>query len=125
MTSPSNNLLLRLHKWAWRQDENFLTEAFAHLLRQLLESEPEAATELLSLLTASFLKVRVEDTRLVEVHTQVVETEGRPDLELRTAKQQVYVEVKVESEPGAGQLLRYRRLLRQSDAESTLLILLS
>jgi hypothetical protein len=26
-----NNLLLRLHKWAWRQDENFLTEALAHL----------------------------------------------------------------------------------------------
>ena len=31
MASSSDNLLLRLHKWAKRQDENFQTEAFAHL----------------------------------------------------------------------------------------------
>ena len=29
MTAPANNLFRRLHKWASRQDENFLTESLA------------------------------------------------------------------------------------------------
>jgi hypothetical protein len=35
MASPANNLFLRLHKWTWRQDENFLTESLAVVLEQL------------------------------------------------------------------------------------------
>ena len=41
MASPSNNLFLRLHKWAVRQDENFLTESLAVVLEQLLVLAPE------------------------------------------------------------------------------------
>jgi hypothetical protein len=33
MTSR-DNLLTELHRWARRQDENFTTESFAHLLKQ-------------------------------------------------------------------------------------------
>lgn len=34
MFDPEKNILAQLHKLAARQDENFLTEAFAHLLRE-------------------------------------------------------------------------------------------
>ncbi len=34
MALPTNNLFLRLHKWASRQDENFLTESVAVVLVQ-------------------------------------------------------------------------------------------
>ena len=36
MSVSDNNLLTLLHRWWPRQDENFMTEAFAHLLRHLL-----------------------------------------------------------------------------------------
>jgi hypothetical protein len=125
MRSPQNNLLLKLHKWAWRQDENFLTEALAHLLQHLLDQEPEAAVRLLHAMTGGLLTLRAEHARLVEVRTQIVSGEGTPDLELRTATQLVYLEVKSEAEVGTGQLARYRRLLRESGLASTALVLLT
>ncbi len=70
MASPENNLLVRLHKWARRQDENFLTETFAHLLLHLLWEEPEAAVNLLQVVTAGFLVIPVRESRAVEVRTQ-------------------------------------------------------
>jgi hypothetical protein len=125
MESPENNLLLRLHKWAHRQDENFLTDTFAHLLQHLLSEEPEAAANLLRRLTAGFFQLTVAEARHVAIRTQVTLTEGTPDLELRTLTQLAFVEVKVESEPDAEQLRRYRRLLSESGLGSTALILLT
>jgi hypothetical protein len=125
MEPPGNNLLLRLHKWAWRQDENFLTEVLGHLLQHLLDHEPEAGVRVLQLLTGGFLAPRPEEARLVEVRTQVFSSEGTPDLELRTSKQLAYVEVKSESEVSEDQLVRYRRLLRDSGVPATALVLLT
>lgn len=39
MSSAENNLFSALWKWAARDDENFITEAFAYVLRHLLEHE--------------------------------------------------------------------------------------
>lgn len=36
---PENNLLVELYRWTWRLDENFTTDASAHLLRHLLAEE--------------------------------------------------------------------------------------
>lgn len=125
MVSPENNLLVRLHKWAWRQDENFLTDAFAHLLQHLLDEEPEAAVGLLESTTGNFLKLGPGDAKAVEVRTQVVLTEGRPDLEIRAGQQLVFMEVKSEAEPSGEQLKRYKQLLRESGCPSTCLVLLT
>ena len=46
MASPAANLFLRLHKWAARQDENFLTESLAVVLEQLLVLAPDVGTRL-------------------------------------------------------------------------------
>ena len=51
MAAFQNNLLVRLHKWAFRQDENFLTETFAYVLEYLCEHEPEAASDIIFRLT--------------------------------------------------------------------------
>jgi hypothetical protein len=90
MDLPANNLLLRLHKWAWRQDENFLTEAFAHLLVHLLENEPEAGLGLLKALTGGVLDLPPIEARGVEVRTHVTSSEGTPDLELRSTAHLVW-----------------------------------
>ncbi len=42
MAPPVNNLFLRLHKWASRQDENFLTESLVLVLDHLLVLAPAA-----------------------------------------------------------------------------------
>jgi hypothetical protein len=125
MPSPENNLLLRLHKWAWRQDENFLTETLAHLLQYLLEHEPQAAVNLLRSLTEGFFDLRFEEARTVVVRTQVFTTEGTPDLQLSTASKRALVEVKSESDVREDQLSRYRKLLRDSVVPDTRLILLT
>jgi hypothetical protein len=120
---PENNLLLRLHKWAWRQDENFLTEAFAHLLQHLLIDEPEAAVRILQSITNGFLALCPGEARSVEVRTQVFTVEGTPDLQLRTSKQIALLEVKSEADAHPEQLKRYRKLLRDSGLPSALVLL--
>jgi hypothetical protein len=125
MTSPDNNLFARLHKWAWRQDENFLTESLAFLLQHLLEHEPGAAVRVLEAITNGFLKLKAEQARSVIVQTQLVLTEGTPDLRLKTEKQAVIIEVKSESPARADQIRRYRQSLQEMGVPSTCLVLLT
>lgn len=122
MPSAENNLLLRLHKWARRQDENFLTEAFAHLLQHLLIHEPEAAVCLLKDIT-DFLTLSPKEALAVEVRTQVVTADGTHDLHLRTSKQLALLEIKSESQANPEQLKRYRKWLRERDLPSRLILL--
>jgi hypothetical protein len=63
------NLLVRLHKWAHRQDENFLTETFAYVIQYLIEEEPQAAAGLLRSLTDGFLDLQPKEARAVTVRT--------------------------------------------------------
>ncbi len=125
MESSQNNLLIRLHKWAARQGENFLTESFAFLLQHLLDNEPEASVRLVGLITNGFIQLRPEESKVLEVRTQVTFGEGTPDLQLRTARQLAFIEVKSDSELAPGQLRRYRRILLASGFPETMLGLLT
>jgi hypothetical protein len=125
MASPTTNLFLRLHKWAARQDENFLTESLAVVLEQLLVLAPAVGTRLVSRLTGGFINLPSEDASAIEISTQVEAGTGRPDLVIRTLHRLVWVEVKVESEVRAGQLECYRGLLERSGVEQRQLILLT
>jgi hypothetical protein len=98
------NLFARLHKWAARQDENFLTESLAVVLEQLLTLAPEVGTRLIREVTGGFLNVAPEDASTISIQTQVEAMQGRPDLEIRVPHRLVWVEVKVESALRAGQL---------------------
>jgi hypothetical protein len=125
MALPENNLLVRLHKWAHRQDENFITEAFAHLLQHLLAEEPEAAIRILEAITGGFFRLTIQEARSVNIRTQIILSEGTPDLEIRTSTQLAFLECKSESPADPEQLVRYRRLLAKSGMTSTALILLT
>jgi hypothetical protein len=119
------NLFARLHKWAARQDENFLTEALAVVLEQLLILAPEVGVRLVSQLTGGFIEVNPESASIVEIRTQIETGQGRPDLEIRIPEHLVWVEVKAESELRAGQLEGYRVLPRESGIAQTRLVLLT
>ncbi|HTU89371.1 MAG TPA: hypothetical protein VMF69_04665 [Gemmataceae bacterium] len=123
--SDGPNLFARLHKWAARQDENFLTESLAVVLELLLILAPEAAVRLVSRLTGRFIELPPYEASSVVVQTQVEAGEGRPDLELRVPYRLVWIEVKVESELRTGQLEGYRVLLRECGIEQTRLVLLT
>ncbi|HWG45480.1 MAG TPA: hypothetical protein VN688_22140, partial [Gemmataceae bacterium] len=119
------NLFARLHKWAARQDENFLTESLAVVLEQLLILAPEVGVRLVRQLTGGFIDLPQDEASAIIVRTQVEAGQGRPDLEFRAPYQLVWVEVKAESELRAGQLEGYRVLLRECGIEQTRLILLT
>src|SRR5947209_10065165 len=125
MVDPQSNLLVRLHKWAHRQDENFLTESFAYVLQYLIEEEPQAASGLFRSLTDGFLNLQPVEVRAVTVRTQIVTGEGTPDLALRSADRLAFIEVKSESAASSAQLEKYRKLLDESGVLHTRLVLLT
>jgi hypothetical protein len=119
------NLFARLHKWATRQDENYLTESLAVVLEQLLVRAPEIGVRLVKQLTGGFIEVNPDNASAIEIRTQVEAGQGRPDLEISTSERMVWIEVKAESELRAGQLEGYRVLLRECGVAETRLILLT
>jgi hypothetical protein len=126
MNYPENNLLLSLHKWSRRQNENFHTEAFVHLLRHLLKYDSKFAVNLLRRLTGELLDLKPEDAHLVTLTTQIEISTGKPDIEIKTKDHLIYIEVKVEAGLGDRQLKRYRIDLQKKSAfKSKSLILLT
>lgn len=119
-----NNLLTALHRWASRQDENFITDAFAHLLRHLLAADAAVGRKLLQFLTDEKFSVG-SNNGSIQVKTQVTLAQGRPDIEISSEGQLVYVEAKVESGLGDRQLERYLAELdgKQSSGSTTLVVL--
>ena len=116
---------MALHRLAHRQDENFVTESFAHLLRHLLRHEPRVAVGLIAFLTDHRLDIALEKADTVTVRTQVTTDEARPDIEISTAEALVYVEAKAESGLGWEQLPRYRKALDADGRPSKMLVLLT
>jgi len=104
----TDNLLLKVGKWSG-QPENFLTEAFAHLLRNLLSSEGEIGASLLKYLTNGIVSIHQSGVDKVSVETQVSTPYGCPDILILTPHHRVYVEVKDEAPPGDTQISRYRQ----------------
>lgn len=125
MVLEGPNLFARLHKWATRQDENFLTESLAVVLEQLLALAPEVGTRLINRLTSGFIDVTADEASTIEVRTQVETGQGRPDLEILVPHRLAWVEVKAEAALRAGQLEGYRVLLGKSGVELTRLVLLT
>jgi len=123
--NPSNNLLIRLIKWAKRQEENYLTEAMAHLVESLRSVDNSLACDLLQLLTGGLLQLKMEELNTVEIVTQAVESSGRPDLVIRTTGHLFFIEVKKEARVRESQLLAYREQLSSYPDLKTGLVLLT
>ncbi len=125
MTAPSPSLLLRLHKLAVGNDENFLTETLAFLLDHLLVQEPPLCLELFNLLTGNLWRLGEEDLPIFEVKTQVGTVEGYPDIQIQGIGHLGFIEGKVEAPLGNRQLERYRKVLKKSGMPNTVLSLLT
>jgi hypothetical protein len=125
METQENNLLINLHRWAFRQDENFTTESFVHLLNHLIMDEPKIATKILRKLTGDFLKLKVRETSNVRIITQPITDSGKPDIEISVGRFVFFIEVKVESETNENQLKRYKNALKGFKDKETKLIFLS
>lgn len=123
--SNGPNVFARLHKWAARQDENFLTEALAVVLEQLIILVPQVGVRLVSRLTGGFIEVDPASAAIIEIRTQVETGQGRPDLEISSKDRLVWIEVKAEAQLRSGQLEGYRVLLGESGVEQTRLVLLT
>lgn len=118
-----NNLLISLHGWAHRQDENFVTDSFAHLLRQLLEGDPTVGLDILARLTDDHFPPADVDVKMIRIRTQVTGQFGRPDLEIIYANHRILIEVKVDSGLGDDQLGRYLKILGLNTCNTTLILL--
>jgi hypothetical protein len=132
MADSPNNLLLRLHKWARRQDENFLTESFAHLLQYLLATDGAAGLYLVNELTKGKLDLRLEELHVMEVFTQnrsaadAAIAEGVTDIEIRVRPTKLaIVEVKSRSLPTDLQIDKYIGHLNATGAQKWVLVLLT
>lgn len=111
MPNIGDNLLLNLHRLATGQDENFVTESFVHLLRYLSINEKEAFLEVINRITEGMLRFSFEDLQDLQITSQVATDEGIPDIEICSDKYRIFIEVKVESGFGPGQLEGYKKIL--------------
>ena len=120
-----DNLFRRLHAWASGQDENFVTESFAYLVRHLLRHDAESGRKLLARLTGNSLQVGEADAQRVSITAQVTVEGKRPDIEVTAPGWLVYVEVKVEAPLAPGQVPNYLKRLAMDDAQNKALVLLT
>ncbi len=107
------SLLCDLHR-ARRQDENFVTAAFANLLQHFAFQRSPVAVELLQLLTGCPRSVASEALGRLSITTQARIAGGVLDLKISGPNLLIYVEVKVKSPVDDCQLRKYRDDLEQN-----------
>lgn len=121
----NNNLLVLLYRLAYRQQENFATESFAHLLQQLIDREPLAAARVLDWLTDHELYFsRRSSGGLLSVRTQDYTYEnGIPDIRIESDDVDVIVEVKLGGDLTFEQVEAYSKELSRERTCSVLVAL--
>lgn len=114
VTEKVNNLYDKLHKGSHGWDENFLTAGLVHLLKFLQVNEPENFIIVTRWVTRGIITPRIDQTRLVDIQTEIHTTFGRPDISIQFDKSLIFVEVKVDSFLGTEQIEKYQVALNQS-----------
>ena len=122
----SDNIFSVLSKYAFRQEENYLTEALAFLLRLLLERNPPTGLDLVNSLCGRDPAATFTNATSIAISTQVTTEQGTPDIGIRVGDSTlVYVEAKHDSPLGIDQLTAYLDQLNQSGFLDTRLVLLT
>ena len=123
--NPSSNLLVSLSKWASGQQENFLSDAFVHLLNLLAQQVPDAFALVLEQITIGAIRPTPETASDFIVTSQISTSEGMPDIEISGPNSYALIEVKDESPINVEQIERYSRLVEHANADSKCLVLLT
>lgn len=120
------NLFAALSHYGSSHGENYLTEAFVHVLRILQGREPEGFLDVVGLVCGLPENRRHQSAEKVELSTQSSIIGGRPDIQFRFAGNDVvFVEVKDWSPLGDGQLRRYYESINEMYGEAGRLVLLT
>jgi len=120
------DLFTALAKYAHRQEENFLTEAFVYLLKTLVEREPACGMSILANLLAYPIEEIQDRSKSILITTQDTYEEGRPDIIIRLGGDCLFfVEVKHDSKIGYHQLESYVNALDQEEQAHKQLVLLT
>jgi hypothetical protein len=121
----SKNLLISLSKWASGQQENFLSDAFVHLLNVLAQEAPDAFSMILGQMTAGVMRPTIESAPTFRLETQISTDVGTPDIEITGPGCYGLIEVKDESGVKVEQLVRYAGLISRNESPSKCLVLLT
>lgn len=125
LVDDGRGLFSRVYRLAHRQQENFTTEAFVHVLRELMQREPEAAVRFLDWLTQSKIFSTRDGTLPLKVRSQAyTEEHGIPDIRIEAEDLDVIIEVKLGGHLTYEQAEAYARLLDARGAEQTALVAL-
>jgi hypothetical protein len=110
------------------EEENYLTESFAFLLRTLIDRIPEDGIRILNHISAKLPYHLITNPQTIFINTQVSidQGQGRIDLEIREADDTlVYIEIKHDSPLSPGQLEFYLKNLQASKQTNNKLVLLT
>lgn len=122
----NNNIFLALYKFSVNAPENYLTEAFVFLLKEILMRNSSSGLSIIQNLSGLDLSNSFTDPSAIELTTQILLESGRPDIEIRLAEDiLVYVEIKHDSPLHKDQLENYLSKLKKSGVPSTSLVLLT
>jgi len=109
------NLFLTLSKYGSREAEDYLTESFVLLIKNILEHRPAVGLGLLNNICGLTGNALFDNPDLIAVSTQVIVDQGRPDIEIRAGTETLaYIEIKHDAALGEGQLEYYKKKLDES-----------
>lgn len=122
----NDNIFLALYRWARanQQGENFTTDAFASLLREMINRDSQLASRFLGWLCFGSERCCFFG-RETKVETQWTAEGGRPDIRITDRQAIAIVEVKTESNVGPCQLKHYRQIVNGESVPQKRLILLT
>lgn len=125
--AEADNLFVKLHHWATRQDENFTTEVFVYLLKYLQFHEKDVFLHLVANLSGNLIGANTDKSDEIVITTQVRYDGTIQDIQLQTPDKLVFVEVKVGSTLGRKQVETYLNYLKQTNYKpgNTLLVCLT
>jgi hypothetical protein len=119
------DLFSSLYPWARRQGENFTTDAFVAVLRELLEREQSWTCAFLGWLCFEPENPNAFLDAKPDIDTQFRAAEGRPDIRIRNYKVFCLVEVKKTAGLHDGQLQQYQTILNGQNEQWKPLVLLT
>jgi len=119
----NNNLLISLHKWSSRQDENFITEVLVYLLNFYLRHENDSSISIIKRITNGQLSLTANELSTLLITTQARTHKGIPDIRIENNFFLSFIEVKVDSDFGSNQLSRYKSILNASNKQTELITL--
>jgi len=123
----SENLFIRLHHWASRQDENFTTEAFVYLLKHLQSSEESSFVNIISNLSGNLISPSTDKAQEIKISSQKHIENTIQDIQVQTPNKLIFIEIKLGSPIERKQVSTYLDLLKNSQyqTENTRLVCLT